>query len=1334
MPSNFPIISFNGGLLTEQVDARSDVAKYASGCRILENFIPRIYGSAERRPGTHYKGVIKDTGKKCLVVDFIYSDTTAYIMEFGEKYIRFYLDGGRLELEGQPIEVVTPYLEADLYELQFNQSADVLWITHENYAPRKLTRTGVFVFSLAAITFTKGPFLERNDLKENDGKTLTSSVTAKGATGTLTASADTFETGHVGSIWKLRHKRADTEISISTTIAAISTALDIKGDFTFNTHKRWSGTVKMERKVVGETDWETFRTYISKNSRNIQYTGTEEDDNVQYRINVTAMTSGTIDADMTVNNSTQDGIVRVDSYTSATVVNITVLSEVGDSGTTIRWSEGAWSDVQGYPRAFAFFEERAVYAGTTGLRQTIWFSESDDFEDFEEGVNDSDSFSLTLPATNEIRWIASLEALVIGTAGDEWRIRATEFDAALTPTDFNIRQQTEYGSKNMQALKVNDAVLFVDYVGRKIREMSFSDEKAKYVSPDLTALNEEITKPEIVDYAHQREPDSILWCVLSDGQLISLTYERDQNVVAWAKHPLQDGVVVESVAVIPSTQEDEIWLTVKRVINGETVRYMERMYPRYFDDWVDSVYMDSSVTFKADGTGDSIVWIDEILSQRQYPTLQELQAKYIPAYPTEPTIREPINPTLIEDADGLQDIENDTDYILTADIDLDGVTWTPLVDFNGMLDGHGYTISNLTVGSASDDNQGLFATLDDDAIIQNLNLKDFTITADDSAGCLVGLVNQKKNIIIKNVNVDGATITLDGEGGGLIGFFYSIGNNNIFDCSVNDIIVTGPVWDTAHEYRASFIGRYLIANSSVIRDYVFNCSATATSKGSGYIHCGRNSGGFVGSAGVGSGEKVLFHTCTVDGNIEVKLDGADIIITGLGGFAGVFNYCDAVSCNTGAEIITDSEGKQSQIGGFAGFVAGETGSPVDITNCYSTGRLLLDQQSDGDTFDEIGGFVGKLDSPAVHILRCYSTGSMNLINGGTPTINSIGGFVGEILGGTGETDFGWIKRSFTHSNIFIENLNTGNPAAVTYGVGGFTGVASGEVPAIENCYTWSSILAAATQGTYAHVGGFIGHINDLDGSSDLVNHLTVLNAYAAQTYIATGSSLTNQLYDLGQGDTGGFLGADNESDRDVVCTACFWDEDTSGTTADASNGADGKDTQWLQVKSHFEDDNDWDFDEIWYMPIDDVYIGGLDHLEAEEVAILCDGSVFPAQVVLNGRVKICQNAQTTIIGLPFRYKLMPMKIAQMAQYGYVGGSIKRIAEIVVNFMNTLNAQYGKNMDNLYEIMWRTEEPYDSRPDLFTGEKTLAFDGGFSMTDDILITGDDPLPCTVRSIR
>lgn len=242
--------------------------------------------------------------------------------------------------------------------------------------------------------------------------------------------------------------------------------------------------------------------------------------------------------------------------------------------------------------------------------QRIWLSETGDYEDFEEGVNDADSFSLAIPTTNEIRWVESLEALFVGTSGDEWKIGSNELDTPLTPTNFTAKQQSNYGSAAVQPFKVNEQILFVDFVGRKVRELTYSDAVQKYVAPDLTALAEHITSSGIVSIAHQRNPDSILWAVLDDGSLVSMTYEREQNVVAWADHPI-DGKVL-SVAVTPSANEDEIHLSIARdviityeyeVVTYESatvtygIVYIEKMMPRSFgDDIDDAFFVDCGIT------------------------------------------------------------------------------------------------------------------------------------------------------------------------------------------------------------------------------------------------------------------------------------------------------------------------------------------------------------------------------------------------------------------------------------------------------------------------------------------------------------------------------------------------------------------------------------------------------------------------------------------------------------------------------------------------------------------------------------------------------------------
>jgi hypothetical protein len=246
----------------------------------------------------------------------------------------------------------------------------------------------------------------------------------------------------------------------------------------------------------------------------------------------------------------------------------------------------------------------ATYTRTPGSGTTVWFSGVGDYEDFEEGVNDADSFSLTLATTDSILWIEALESLIAGTGGDEWKIGSNKVDQPITPTNFTIRRQTNYGSKQLQPLKVNEVILFVDFVGRKLREMTRHDDTGKYVAPDLTALAEHITSSGITSMAIQKNPDSIVWATLGDGSLISMSYDREQGVVAWSNHPI-DGDV-QSVAVIPATSEDEVWLSVKRTMTGVNsgtfVIYIEKMTSRTFTDIDDCFFVDSGITYDSEAT------------------------------------------------------------------------------------------------------------------------------------------------------------------------------------------------------------------------------------------------------------------------------------------------------------------------------------------------------------------------------------------------------------------------------------------------------------------------------------------------------------------------------------------------------------------------------------------------------------------------------------------------------------------------------------------------------------------------------------------------------------
>ena len=609
---NIGLISFNSGYLSPQIDARSDTEKYGSGCRILENFIPMIYGGVTKRPGTKYVATSKNAGEAVRLIPFIYSADIAYTCEFGNKYIRFYYGGEVLFNDGIPAEVSSPYLIADIPQLQIKQIGDTMRIVHSSYAPKKLSRTTVTTFSLDTIIFEKGPFRTRNDLDAADGVTLECDVTAKGDTGNLTASSATFASTHVDSIWELTQTREDTVTKLSTGGTDTSIAIDVDGEFSFITRGTWTGTVIIQRNenAVG---WETFRTYNGENDRNVSLTTTETEDNVQYRIHA-EITSGTVNTDLTANSPTRNGIVRIDSVASDTVAGITVLKALASTNTTIRWAEGAWSDNRGYPTAIASHHERIIYGGTTTDLQTLWLSEVGDYEDFAEGLNDADSFSLVLTTTNDIKWIGSLSTLAIGTSGSEYQLSASELYQPITPTNYSIKRQTTYGSAAIQPVLVGDSILFVDSVGRKIRETTYQDLEEKLVSPDLSVLAEDITISGVVSIAYQKNPDAIVWCTLSDGTLLSMTYERDQIVIAWAKYPIGGDGFVNSVARIPSIDEDEIWISVTRIIDNSSVTYIEQMQPRLFGNQEDAFFVDSGIIHDS-GATDTITGLDHLERQ-----------------------------------------------------------------------------------------------------------------------------------------------------------------------------------------------------------------------------------------------------------------------------------------------------------------------------------------------------------------------------------------------------------------------------------------------------------------------------------------------------------------------------------------------------------------------------------------------------------------------------------------------------------------------------------------------------------------------------------------------
>jgi hypothetical protein len=239
-----------------------------------------------------------------------------------------------------------------------------------------------------------------------------------------------------------------------------------------------------------------------------------------------------------------------------------------------RFQRGAFSTSQGYPAAVTLFENRLVYGGVTNNPDILYLSKTDDYGNFQIGSLDTDSMRLTLNSgqLDLIEWLMPHKDLIIGCSGSEWTLGSSSDSQPITPTSFSLKRRTTYGSTSLPAVLVNSAVLFFMRQQRKLRQWNFDYDSQDYTAEDLTIVSEHITESGVKDITYQQQPDNIIWVVRKDGQLIGLTYERDQKVIGWHRHlndvKLYNGnsanFKFKSVTTTPRSQkEDAVYVAVE---------------------------------------------------------------------------------------------------------------------------------------------------------------------------------------------------------------------------------------------------------------------------------------------------------------------------------------------------------------------------------------------------------------------------------------------------------------------------------------------------------------------------------------------------------------------------------------------------------------------------------------------------------------------------------------------------------------------------------------------------------------------------------------------------
>lgn len=288
-----------------------------------------------------------------------------------------------------------------------------------------------------------------------------------------------------------------------------------------------------------------------------------------------------------INNGTVWGAAKISTYTSATVVTAQVNSKFPMSATTAtsNWRLGAWSETTGWPACVGFFQERLFFASSRSKPSTVWGSRSSDFGVFSpsndkgEVLDDSGlNFTLSTDQVNAIRWIYGEKRLQLGTSDGPFILSSGRNFEALTPSNITVSRETTDGTANERPIGASRTTLYIDRSRLKVREFAYDINIDGYTSVNLTLLAEHITTGNVHMISYARSPDSLVWTLLNTGQLRCVTYEREQEVVAWHRHIIGGtDTFVEHIATIPKNDESEdvLYLIVSRTIGGVTKKYVE---------------------------------------------------------------------------------------------------------------------------------------------------------------------------------------------------------------------------------------------------------------------------------------------------------------------------------------------------------------------------------------------------------------------------------------------------------------------------------------------------------------------------------------------------------------------------------------------------------------------------------------------------------------------------------------------------------------------------------------------------------------------------------------
>lgn len=571
--SNKFAVNFAGGEVAPGVSARIDLPLANKVLARMENFIAEPMGPAKYRTGTRYVHHTRNNNKAAFI-EFQFSDVQAYIIEATEGYFRFYKDEALI-------------LNSTTKTITGASAANPCVITAVGHG--YTTGQEVYLTGIGGMTELNGRFfivtrLNANTFSLQDvfGNNIDSSAYTAYTSGGTAANVYEVQTPYLEEdLMGLSYaQNADTMYINSRRYAPRK--------LTRTNHDNW--TLARYARTAATDPFETNNsTYGEITAITLANPGVISDAGHTFAANDNVFISGIVGTTELNNRHFKINTTGAGTYTLKDPDTGTPI----DTSAYTAWVSGGIVEKVGatsYPGAVAFTDDaRVAHAGTDAKPETIWFSRSPSaagavrFDDFTSGTNDDDAVTFTLAPlrgrVDSIRWVTNTDKYIaFGTFGSIRRMYGDVETASITPTAVTAKAANSDGVASARPVVDGVAILYIARSGLKVESLEYDYQVDGYVPDDKNLVSSHITRQGLTQIARQIGSPTIIWAVRNDGVLLGLTYKAKENIAGWHRHTLGGDGVVEAIGIMPrESNAEQLWLSVKRNINGNTVRYVEFM-------------------------------------------------------------------------------------------------------------------------------------------------------------------------------------------------------------------------------------------------------------------------------------------------------------------------------------------------------------------------------------------------------------------------------------------------------------------------------------------------------------------------------------------------------------------------------------------------------------------------------------------------------------------------------------------------------------------------------------------------------------------------------------